>query len=232
METFTSGGKPISLELFGTTTSVPVPAVVIAHGTSGMSEPFRSLIRDYAKFIADKGHLAAIPHYFERTRTPESNDINGNIAVLDTFTIHHADWVATLADCIGAVGHRSDVKPDKIALVWFSLGANLALRTALQTSAKVKAVIDFFGPIAAVGGLGGGDLRTLPPIQVHHGKNDLTVPVSESDQFTKNLVAAGKVESVDFEKYLDYEDGHGFTNAKAIADSQSRISKFLTLHFR
>jgi dienelactone hydrolase len=195
-----------------------------------MSGSFGSLIRDYAKFIADNGYLAAIPHYFERSNTAESSDVTGDISVLQNFSVHRDEWVATLADCVGAVGHNSDVKPDKIALLGFSLGGHLVLRTALQPSVKAKAVIDFFGPIAMLGGLG-GNLKRLPPIQIHHGKNDEIVRPSESKDFAAALVLAGKAENVDFEKYLDYEEGHGFTGAKAVADSRSRVSKFLTSHF-
>jgi hypothetical protein len=55
------------------------------------------------------------------------------------------------------------------------------------------------------------------------------VPPSESKDFAAALGLAGKVENVDFEKYFDYEAGHGFPGVKAITDSKSRVAKFLVV---
>jgi dienelactone hydrolase len=66
---FDSGGKKIPYELFLPTASGKRPAIMVAYGTHGMTEPFGTDIRSYAGYLADRGYVALIPHYFVRTGT-------------------------------------------------------------------------------------------------------------------------------------------------------------------
>jgi len=44
-------------------------AIVLAHGSDGMTEPWAALIREYAADLANQGFLTVVPGYFAKTRT-------------------------------------------------------------------------------------------------------------------------------------------------------------------
>jgi dienelactone hydrolase len=225
-ETFDSGGRPISTEVYLPAGAGPHPAVVIAYGTEGMNEPFGSAIQSFARDLAASGYVALIPHYFNRTDTPAGH------AAYELFAASRDLWVETLGDAVSYAAARSDVDRKRIGLLGFSMGGHLALRRAkLSASVNAKAVVDFFAPISmgVFSGIGDG-IANLPPVQIHHGNDDGAVPPAESHELIALLEAAGKRENIDYEKYFYPGEGHGFQGASAVSSSIQRTADFFSRH--
>jgi dienelactone hydrolase len=198
---------------------------VFVHGSDGLRSPWDTQIRTFAGYLAANGYVALIPHYFDSTGTspPLTSIPPGTIR--DT-------WVQAIDDALEyANGRTADVETGKLGSLGFSLGGHLVLRQALLGSGAqpVDAVVDFFGPIAALGGLGAG-VACLPPVQIHHGVDDPLVPILESQDLVKALAAAGKKEGRDFEFYPYAKQGHGFTHPGDIIVSELRSLTFFNNH--
>ena len=122
---FDSQGKKISIEIFQPSGAGQHPAIIIAYGTAGLNAPWGDGIRSFARDLAEKGYVALIPDYFERTNT-----IAGLIAPLEAFPASRDLWLETLGDALSYATGRSDIDSSRMGLVGFSMGAHLALRTA------------------------------------------------------------------------------------------------------
>jgi dienelactone hydrolase len=228
MTTFDSGGKHISVEQFLPAVGGLHPAVVVAYGTEGLGvilgHDAGAAIRDFARHLATKGFVVLLPHFFERTDTPE-----GFQTVLPVYTRHRDEWLDTLDDCLNLVASRTtEVDKTRIGLLGFSLGGHLALRRSkIGTGIAIGAVVDFFAPISSPPFNGLGDhLGDLPPVQIHHGASDQVVPSTQSDELERLLVATGKVKGVDYERHSYPGEGHGFRGAAAIKLSKQRTADF------
>lgn len=231
MATFNSGGKPISVDLFLPAVGGFHPAVVLAYGTEGLGviQGFDAgaAIRDFANYLADTGFVVLVPHFFERTQTPP-----GLQTVLPVYARHRDEWLDTLGDCLDYAANRTtDVDKTKIGLLGFSLGGHLALRLAKgERGIAVGTVVEFFAPISLLPGGLGDDIGDLPPVQIHHGDSDPVVASTQSVELEGLLVAAGKMEGVDYERHNYRGEGHGFRGAPAIKSSKQRTSDFFKKH--
>src|SRR5690242_20385341 len=88
-----SHGKTIPTEVFHPP-GQPNGAIVIAHGSDGMTEPWASLIREYGAELAGKGFTGFIPNYFAKTGTAPGPTVFGQIpANLDL-------WVEAVGDVV------------------------------------------------------------------------------------------------------------------------------------
>lgn len=232
MTTFDSNGKHISVELFLPTVGGLHPAIVVAYGTEGMGVivgyDAGAAIRDFAGYLATKGFVVLVPHFFERTDTPA-----GLETVLPVYTRHRDEWLDALGDCLDYVASRTtDVDKTKIGLLGFSLGGHLALRQSkIGTGIRVRAVVEFFAPISQLpfGGLG-DHIGNLPPVQIHHGNSDSIVLKTQSDELESLLVAAGKVKGDDYERHDYAGEGHGFRGDTAIKTSKQHTFDFFEKH--
>lgn len=182
---FSSHGTSISGDLYFPSTGSPWPSIVIAHGTEGLDPPFNVLIRDFGKALAAAGFLAFVPRYFESTGTPAGfPSVFSPIKATERFD----RWVQVLQDSIGYVQGIAGDTAGRSGFVGFSLGSHLVLRAAAGPS--VKAVVDFFGPLATVGSaISPAIIKHLPPTLIHHGKLDEVVRPAQSDTLAKWLVA-------------------------------------------
>jgi dienelactone hydrolase len=219
--TFKSSGHIIHSELFDAGGTPSGGAVVIAHGSDGMTDnlsgPWGIMIRDYAKELSLKGFTVLVPFYFERTNTTP-----GLNAMAEILT-HRDLWQATVADAIAHVKTLTGVDASRIGLLGFSLGGHLCLR--LRASAKV--LVEFFAPEGAeYGGLG-----TVTPLslhaQIHHGMDDHLVPPSNATSIESLL----KREGASCERFLYPGAGHGFAGPAAGDPAARRDSKQHTLDF-
>ncbi len=86
---YESQGKSITIERFEPKTPGKYPAVLVVHGSGGMTigGPW---FRDSARHLAKNGYVAHVVHYFDLTGT--------KIADLSTMKTHFPAWMTVLAD--------------------------------------------------------------------------------------------------------------------------------------
>jgi dienelactone hydrolase len=179
------------------------PVAVVSYGTEGMNPPFDRLIDDYCLELS-KAEIAVIrPDYFKATNTSPGMQGVFQSGAPSRFD----DWVEAIKDAANyALGLPK--ANGKLAFVGFSLGANLALRAASDFAPKPSAVIDFFGPIVSIpqSEISSVMAAQLPPVLVHHGKEDGIVKFSESVELESWLKAAGV--ACEFERAAYSSSGH------------------------
>ncbi|QDT50538.1 putative hydrolase [Symmachiella dynata] len=175
--TFFSNGRSISGEVFSPSAGSAFPSVVVAYGTEAMRDPFGVIIRDFCSELTNHGMIALVPDYFSSTGTaPGFESVFSKKDAQSRFD----HWTAVLNDAVAHVQTISGAASGRTAFVGFSLGGHLVLRAAVGPS--VKAVVDFFGPLAPIpqsvilqSGVG-----NLPPVQIHHGEDDEVVRITNS----------------------------------------------------
>jgi carboxymethylenebutenolidase len=210
-ETFVSGGVPITAEWFpGTAEAAKGPAVLILHGADGMmrAENYRL----GAQALAAAGFHVVLIRYFDRTGGARAN--------WSSFREDAPRWLETVRDAVTYVSAKSDVDRDRIGVVGFSLGASLALAAAGE-DARIKAVVDVFGPMPA----GADKAERIPPVLILHGARDRTVPVEHAHRIEALL----KARRVPHEIKIYPDQGHAF-HGPAQLDAAGRILAFLQRH--
>jgi carboxymethylenebutenolidase len=192
-------------------------AVVVAHGSDGMAEPWADLIRAYATELAGQGFTAFIPNYFAKTGTVPGHSVFSQLpASLNS-------WVEAVSDAVTQVKAVPGISAERVGLLGFSLGGHICLRLRGST----KALVGFFAPeLGQLGGLGAPQPGRLQ-VQIHHGLADLLVPFSE----TQAIVAALKQEGTVPEVFSYEGAGHGFAGADPNNATARRSSKGRTLAF-
>ena len=137
---YPSAGMPITAELFSPAGAGRGAAVVIAHGSDGVTDnlsgPWATMMRDYGTELAKGGFHALLPHYFEKTETPPGP------AAMQTMLVHMHAWQQALADGLAHAATLPEIAAGRVALVGFSLGGHLSLRLR----GMVPVVVEFFAP--------------------------------------------------------------------------------------
>ncbi len=211
-----SGGTAIRTEVYDPT-GAPSAAIVIAHGSDGMAEPWAALIREYATELAAKGFTAFIPSYFLKTGTVAGPGVFAHIPK------HLNSWVEAVSEVVAHVKTRPGAATHGVGLLGFSLGGHICLRLRGTT----QALVEFFAPeFRQIGGLGPRQSAT-PHVEIHHGLADLLVPFSE----TESIAAALKNEGATPEVFSYEGAGHGFAGADPNNATARRSAKFRTLAF-
>lgn len=171
--TYTSTGKSIPAELFHPSGSANRALVILAYGSDGLIDnangSWKKMIEEYARDLAARGFVAAIPDYFTSTGTrPGELDVNNPLAYSEQILRYRGAWQTTIEDAITQLGngiHIPGVDPKRVGLLGFSLGGYLCARLAH----KVKALGIFFAPYLDGLGLNG----TVPfHAEIHHGEKD------------------------------------------------------------
>ncbi|MDX1979586.1 MAG: dienelactone hydrolase family protein [Bryobacteraceae bacterium] len=213
--TYTSGGISIRAESYAPAKPANGAAVVIAHGSDGVTDhlngPWASMMREFATDFAGRGFAVLLPYYFDRTGTEPG------IPAMQSMFGHMAAWQEALADAVTFAGRR-------VALVGFSLGGHLSLRLR----GSVPVVVEFFAPFLT--GLGPAP-AVLPHVQIHHGEADRLVDIANAEQIASVLKEEGA--TADLRSY--HEAGHGFGggkpgDAEARRVSRERAVTFLSAH--
>lgn len=190
---FDSGGQAIRLDCFlPSGNGKRFPAVIGLHGSGGgyfsMAEP--------AGLLAGQGFAVYVLHYFDRTGTTA---VDG----LATIARNYPAWMKTLWDAVSFVARQSQVDPNRIALLGFSLGAYLAVSEAAIDS-RVRAVVEFFGGLPKEMKI---FMRRLCPMLILHGAEDKTVPVAEAYHLQQVL----EKKQIPYEMQIYPNVGHGFS---------------------
>ena len=186
----------------------PAPTVVLLHGADGLT--FRGpAYRAMARHLAARGMRVFLPHYFERSGTPDRASFSRSLDFLD--------WMDGVSDTLAAAG------PGSTGFVGVSLGGYLALAVAGRDD-RVGAVVVICGGMPAI--LAGGFTR-LPPVLVLHGGDDRVVPPSEARALDAWLAGRGAVH----ELVIYPGEGHRLADAAA-ADALQRTAAFLQRHLQ
>ena len=197
-------GKPaVEVEKFAPAAKGKYPVVVIVHGANGLGN---GLFQPLARRLAERGYVALIPHYFERTGTVEAKP--------GEMQTKFREWSAALVETVDLAGRMDDVDPARVGLMGYSLGAYLSLATA-ASEPRIRAVVEYFGgfPKALY-----PKADKLPPILILHGDADKTVPVSEA----RDLETLLKAKKVEHEVHIFKGAGHGFSGD--VAKEASRLA--------
>jgi uncharacterized protein len=162
------------------------PAVVVIHGSEGSLH----FSLDVAQGLAEKGFIALALCYFGCPQTPEKlQNIN----------------IEQVIQAVDYLRNRRDVRPEAIALLGLSRGAELALIVG-ALDPEVHAVISVMGVPWVVGGHPSGGTawlyqgRPLPfhnipveqingPVLLIHGERDIVWPVDSSYLLADRLAA-------------------------------------------
>jgi carboxymethylenebutenolidase len=210
-ESFASGGRSITVEVFSAPSAGRRPAVLMLHGADGLSS--NGQYRSGAHAIAAAGYQVFLVHYLDRTAERRAS--------FATVFQNFLPWMETVRDALSWVAARRDVDPDRIGVVGVSLGAALGL-TVAGSEPRIRALVDYFGPVPQ-GAIPSG--ARLPPTLILHGGSDPIVPVAN----------AYAIESLLQEQGAGYEikvypgQGHGFHGA-AQRDATTRVLSFLHRH--
>lgn len=149
-----------------------------------------------AGLLAGQGFAVYVLHYFDRTGTTA---VDG----LATIARNYPAWMKTLWDAVSFVARQSQVDPNRIALLGFSLGAYLAVSEAAIDS-RVRAVVEFFGGLPKEMKI---FMRRLCPMLILHGAEDKTVPVAEAYHLQQVL----EKKQIPYEMQIYPNVGHGFS---------------------
>jgi dienelactone hydrolase len=214
---FDSDGIAVSGELYTPSVSATGDAIVVVHGSDGMSEPWGHAIREYARELAEGGRTVLIPNYFEKTATVPGMQAFSQASNLPL-------WTEAINDACAYLKTVGGVSPKAAGLLGFSLGGYICLR--LRGSAR--AIVEFFAPeLRAFGGIGVATGGQTPPVQIHHGLADVLVPFAESEAIASVL----KTEGIEVQLFSYESAVHGFAGADAANATANRVSKDRTLAF-
>lgn len=214
---FRSDGRSIAVEWFapaGVPEGEKAPGILLLHGAEGLelAEGYRTA----ARLTAASGIGVAFVHYFDRT--------GEKTASLDRMRRSFPPWSRTIRDALTWLGGRPGIDPDRLGIIGVSLGAGLALHVAASGETRIKAIVDFFGPIST------GILPKnpkLPPVLILHGTNDPIVPVVHARTLEAFLKRAG----TPYEIKLYPAQGHGFVGF-ARQDAARRSAAFLAKYLK
>src|SRR5262245_19563671 len=205
------------------------PAVVLMHGCGGWQPPAHASLRKHSEYLAQHGFIALNLDSFG----PRGNagglvceDAQEALDAIDYLTEDAFDTMAFLQS-------RSDVDGRNIFLMGQSLGAIVALRTAVLDRRGFRAVAAFYPHCSVLQNI--APLRS--PVIVFAGEKDDWTPAF-SCTFAKGI---DRTAGADFELIVYPEAVHGFDldieiqtyirylvghNARAASDSRDRMLAF------
>jgi dienelactone hydrolase len=213
--TFTSAGKTFNITTYpAAATGKRFPIVLFVHGNFGLGDPYGDQIHGFAKDLAGRGYVTAVPQYYEDDQPHLADEIPHD---------------RTLGDAIAAVAARPDADVGRLGLIGFSLGAATAM-TYIAASPKgtVRALADFFGFLTPAIEAGVGK---FPPTVIFHNKNDQIVPPINSTKL--NSLLPSTIEHQLVPMYGEFWQGvnHAFKPGDpADVDSQAKATAWFVKH--
>lgn len=215
-ETFLSNGDTYKITIYPPPPDgKKYPIVFLLHGNFGLVASYGNQIQSFAKDLAGLGYVTAVPQYYQ--------DDDSHPTDIDT-----APKVQILIDAISTLSSRSGSDPTRLGLIGFSLGAATAMTFIASNSlAKVKVLADFFGFITPT--IRGG-LSSFPPTIIFHNKNDLIVPVQDSEEIDRLLPSVIEHQLFKYDERWQ-EVNHAFKpSGAADVDSRSKTIDWFKKH--
>ncbi len=210
MDSFTSGGKKITVETYGDGEAEDVPSIIVLHGASGLPAGGR-FMEKIAEAIAAQGFRVHLVHYFERTGTTRTNDTD--------IQRHFVAWRETIADAIAWSKKKHPRAP--VGVFGYSLGGYLAASLLTQNPQVGAAVV-------LAGGLDEISARTIrhtPATLILHGSDDTRVKPSEGRALAAALEKAGGSPELHI-----YPGEHHIMQLPTYVDVVSRSAAFFKKH--
>jgi carboxymethylenebutenolidase len=186
---FQSGSATVQALRFEPAGEGKRPAVILLHGADGWASSPMAGLRFAAAGLNDKGQIAVLIRYFDRTKTPDriSPEQRADfVRWLRGDAIHEKEnesrkhfeqWMETVRDAVAYVRKLPNVDPDRVAIAGFSLGGYLALSAAPTVKPPVKAVVEMFGGLPEEYRK---KLGKMPPTLIVHGEEDDVISVNEA----------------------------------------------------
>jgi carboxymethylenebutenolidase len=214
-DTFTSAGNSYKIAVYpGSSGGKRFPMILLVHGNFGLGPPYGDQIQGFAKELAGRGYVTAVPHYYQ-DNAPHLSDT--------------APHDRTLADAVATVAKRPDADSDRLGLIGFSLGAATSMTfVASNPPGTVKALADFFGFLTPTIRAG---IPTFPPTIIFHNKNDRIVPPENSEELDRLLPG-----TIDHQLVPLYDEhwqqvNHAFKpGGDADVDSRKRTADWFVKH--
>lgn len=128
--TYESGGARVAIEGFLPGARTKAPVILLLHGTGGLEQATGEVFRNVALAMAQKGYIALIPHYFDRT---------GHMVGQPLAQADHAAHVAAVTDAINLLAAMPEVDADRFGIFGFSSGASMATQIAASDK-RVRAI--------------------------------------------------------------------------------------------
>ncbi len=205
-ETFTSGGNTYKITVYpAPSDGKKYPVVFLLYGNFGLVSPYGDQIQGFARDLSGRGYMTAVPQYY-LDDDPHPDDTVPKVQIL--------------TDAISTVASRLEADPNRLGLIGYSLGAATVMNfISSNTSAKVKVLADFFGFITPT--IRGG-ISSFPPTIIFHNKNDLIVPVHNSEELDRLLPKTIKHQLVIYDEQWQEGFNHAFKPTRA-ADVDSRL---------
>lgn len=199
-ESFQSGGKTVSYEVFGEDADRPL--LILLHGSGG---PYVAYQRQIAEFFAARNYTVLYLHYFDATSNPMPTDEN------------YSAWVRAVADLVRECQQTPRRAGRKIAMIGFSLGASVALGAGSQL-VPVQAIAEWYGSLPDKFFY---QLKGMPPLLILHGVQDSNIPILNA----KQLVRLCEMGRFTCENHLYPNQNHGFFGAD-FEDAEKRTLNF------
>ena len=115
---FLSGGQAVPLEWSLPAAGGPHPAVVLLHGSDGLSAS-GPRFRQMMGALAGLGYASLLPHYFARTG---DDDIGTGAQRAQAIAQSYPLWQEVLADTVAEAARLPGIDPARLGLCGFSLG--------------------------------------------------------------------------------------------------------------
>ncbi len=156
-------------------------------------------IKNVCERFAAEGFVALAPDLYDGKAT-RSPDEAGKLFM----ALNIAKAGADLSGAAGALLERPEVASERVGVLGFCMGGQLALYAAAEYSDRIGAAVDFYGvhPNVRI-----DPARLRVPIQCHFAKRDNSVKEKDARAFVKKTQAAGGSIEAHF-----YDADHAFFN--------------------
>ncbi len=190
VERFPSGDAKVSIEYFRPAARGTFPGIFLLHGSGGLDPGTAHVFREIGRDLADQGYVVLIPHFFERTGHEPGQPFKEN-EVTSLFK--------SVGDAIDFAVANAPIDADRIGVVGYSMGANMAFFQAARDQ-RIKAIVGVSAwlPVESK--------STFPPLLILLGSGDRNTPPARLKQFETIL----KERQIPYGSHVYRGIGHNF----------------------